>query len=79
VARDPSTTEALAAGNRAYEGRFGQVFLLCATGLTSQQILANLEQRLRNDPATESAVVADELRRIALVRLEKAVGEAAQP
>ena len=68
----------LVEGNRAYEARFGRVFLICATGLSAEQILDNLHSRLGNDDATEAAVVADELRKIALLRLSKVVdGEAA--
>jgi len=71
VARDVDTQEALAAGNRAYEERFNRVFLICASGLSGEQILTSLRSRLGNDDATESAAVADELRKIALLRLER--------
>jgi 2-oxo-4-hydroxy-4-carboxy-5-ureidoimidazoline decarboxylase len=67
--------EALAEGNRAYEQRFGRVFLICATGLDKEQILAALRQRLTHDDETERGVVKDELRKIALLRLGKLVGE----
>ena len=71
VVPDPLAQRALAAANREYEQRFGRVFLICATGLTAAEVLANLRGRLANDPETEAAVVADELRRIALLRLER--------
>ncbi len=71
VATDPATASALAEANRAYEARFDRVFLICATGLSGSEILAALRGRLGNDDATEDAVVADELRRIALLRLTK--------
>ena len=71
VSRDEVTAAALRDGNRAYEDRFGRVFLICATGLTAEEVLANLTDRLGNDDATEAAVVADELRKIALLRLRK--------
>ncbi len=57
--------------NRAYEARFGRVFLICATGLTAGDVVAAARARLANDEATETAVVKDELRKIALVRLQK--------
>ena len=57
--------------NRAYEARFGRVFLICATGLTAGDVVAAARARLVNDEATETAVVKDELRKIALVRLQK--------
>jgi 2-oxo-4-hydroxy-4-carboxy-5-ureidoimidazoline decarboxylase len=59
----------LEAGNRAYEERFGRVFLIRAAGRSSEEILAALETRLDNDPDTEERLVADQLREIALVRL----------
>lgn len=68
---DDETRQALAEGNRAYEERFGRVFLICATGLSAEEVLAALRVRLGHDDATEQAVVADELRKIALLRLGK--------
>lgn len=65
-----STQDALLRGNRAYEARFGRVFLICASGLSGEQILTALHERLDNDEATETAVVASELRKIALLRLQ---------
>lgn len=62
---------ALADGNRAYEERFGTVFLICATGLSAEQMLAALRTRLGNDPAAERAVVRAELAKIACLRLDK--------
>jgi 2-oxo-4-hydroxy-4-carboxy-5-ureidoimidazoline decarboxylase len=68
-----ATRDALATGNRAYEDRFGRVFLICASGLGAEQILTALQTRLGNDEDTEAAVVADELRKIAVLRLRKAL------
>ena len=75
VSRDERTQQELLEGNRAYEERFGRVFLVCATGLGGDEILASLRERLGNDDATEEAVVAEELRKIALLRLRKLVEE----
>ena len=75
VDRDAATQRALLEANRAYEERFGRVFLVCATGLTGEEILEALHQRLTNDDSTEDGVVADELRKIALVRLAKLVDD----
>ena len=66
-------SESLTRGNQAYEQRFGHIFLICATGLSGDQILAALTARLGNDPDTERAVVMDELRKIGALRLAKAV------
>jgi len=73
VSSEEETRAALLEGNRAYEERFGRVFLICATGRTGEEILAALRERLVHDPGTEDAVVAEELRKIALLRLAKVV------
>lgn len=66
----------LEAVNRAYEQRFGWLFLICATGLDSGTILARAEERLDNDPETEFAVATEEQRKITHLRLAKLLGEA---
>ncbi|MFC0626218.1 2-oxo-4-hydroxy-4-carboxy-5-ureidoimidazoline decarboxylase [Kribbella deserti] len=73
VGDDAEVRTALAAGNRSYEQRFGRVFLICATGLSAEQILTRLRERLANDETTEAGVVRDELRKIAVLRLAKVV------
>ncbi|GAA3832928.1 2-oxo-4-hydroxy-4-carboxy-5-ureidoimidazoline decarboxylase [Nocardioides panacisoli] len=75
VATTTAVQEELAEGNRAYEERFGRVFLICATGLGAEEVLADLRERLDHDSETEAAVVADELRKIALLRLERVLTE----
>ena len=67
------TRAALAEGNRAYEARFGWVYLVCATGRSGDELLAMLRERLANDPATERRVVRGELRKINRLRLEALV------
>ncbi|MBV9384733.1 MAG: 2-oxo-4-hydroxy-4-carboxy-5-ureidoimidazoline decarboxylase [Streptosporangiaceae bacterium] len=66
--------EALAAGNRAYEERFGHVFLICASGLTGEEMLGELQARLRNNIASERALVRRELLRITRLRAGKLLG-----
>ena len=66
---------ALAAGNAAYEERFGHVFLICATGLSGTQMLGELRQRLKNDEISERGVTAAELRKITVLRVGKALAE----
>jgi len=73
VERGEQTAEALAEANSAYEQRFGRVFLICAAGRSAEDILTAARTRLANDAATESRVVADELRQIALLRLRKVI------
>jgi 2-oxo-4-hydroxy-4-carboxy-5-ureidoimidazoline decarboxylase len=62
--------ERLVAGNVAYEERFGHVFLIRAAGRSGAEILAELQRRLGNDDVTERAETVDNLRQIALLRLE---------
>lgn len=65
------TARDLHEGNVAYEGRFGHVFLVCATGLSAEQLLAALLTRLGNDRTTERGVVRTELAKITHLRLTK--------
>lgn len=66
---DAEMKDRLAAGNRAYEERFGHVFLIRAAGRTPEEILAQLEERLENGPELERANAARNLRDIAALRL----------
>jgi urate oxidase len=61
----------LVEGNSAYEERFGHVFLICATGLSADDILTDLRRRLTNDAATEQATVRAEVAKITSLRLHK--------
>jgi len=71
---DHDVTERIAAGNLAYEERFDRVFLIRASGRTGPEILAELERRLGNDDATERGETVEQLRQIALLRLDQLVG-----
>lgn len=65
------TLKALAASNRAYHAKFGHVFLICATGKSSEEILKSLQERLSNDTEVELRNAAEEQRKITRLRLEK--------
>ena len=65
--------QALAEGNLAYERRFGHVFLICASGLSGQDMLDQLRARLGHDTDTERAVVRQELLKITRLRLTKSL------
>jgi 2-oxo-4-hydroxy-4-carboxy-5-ureidoimidazoline decarboxylase len=67
--------DGLLQGNRAYEARFGHVFIVCATGRTAAEMLALLEERLPNDPAAELEIAAEEQRKITAIRLKKLLAE----
>ena len=63
----------LAAGNRAYEARFGYTFLVYATEKSADEILEILERRLHHEPGDELQIAADEQRKITALRLTKLI------
>lgn len=69
--RDADLAARLRAGNVAYEERFGHIYLVCATGRSGAEMLADLTGRLTNDPVTELGVVRRELGKIAALRLRR--------
>jgi allantoicase len=68
---DQASLAQLADLNRQYETRFGFVFLICASGRSGDEMIAELQRRLQNDAATELATAAAEHRKITALRLEK--------
>ena len=68
---DAAARAEMADANQRYEAQFGQVYLVCATGLSAEALLAICIQRLGNDAATERAVVLGELAKIVRIRLGK--------
>jgi allantoicase len=67
----PEVLSALAEENKTYAKKYGHVFLICATGKTSEDILQALRQRMSNDPDVELRIAAEEQRKITRLRLEK--------
>ncbi|MER8013598.1 2-oxo-4-hydroxy-4-carboxy-5-ureidoimidazoline decarboxylase [Streptomyces griseoluteus] len=59
--------------NLAYQDRFGHVFLICATGLTGEQMRDALTQRLGSTPERERETARAELGRINRIRLARLV------
>ncbi|MEC3976356.1 2-oxo-4-hydroxy-4-carboxy-5-ureidoimidazoline decarboxylase [Amycolatopsis sp. H20-H5] len=70
---DEAAAREFADANIDYETRFGHVYLVCASGRSGEELLADLRSRLDNDPGTELAVAGRELAKIAVLRLQKAV------
>ncbi|WP_158843207.1 2-oxo-4-hydroxy-4-carboxy-5-ureidoimidazoline decarboxylase [Saccharothrix deserti] len=66
-----SLADRLLAANAAYEDHFGHIYLVCATGLSGEQMLADLSARMDNPPDVELRVVNRELAKIAALRLRK--------
>ncbi|SHJ60463.1 2-oxo-4-hydroxy-4-carboxy-5-ureidoimidazoline decarboxylase [Hymenobacter daecheongensis DSM 21074] len=63
--------QALSDGNETYERKFGNIFIVFATGKTAEQMLALLEARLHNTPEDEIKLAAAEQSKITRIRLEK--------
>lgn len=65
------TLDALADLNRAYEAKFGYIFIVCATGKSADEMLALLRERLSHDPQEELLVAAGEQAKIMEIRLRR--------
>lgn len=63
--------EELARLNGDYERRFGFIFIVRATGKTTEEMLDALRERLQNPPEIEIHVAAEQQRRITRLRLLK--------
>jgi len=66
---DAGTRAALVDGNRAYEERFGHVFLIRAAGRSPEEMLAELRRRLDNDDEAERAEATEQLAQISALRV----------
>jgi 2-oxo-4-hydroxy-4-carboxy-5-ureidoimidazoline decarboxylase len=67
----PELKEEMLELNLAYQERFGHVFLICATGLTAEQLRDAVRDRLGNTPDQERETVRGELGRINYIRLSR--------
>ena len=74
-AAEDNVLAALAEGNRAYEQRFGRIFIVRAAGKSASTILDILNRRLRNDERTELQESAEQQRQITSLRLKKWASE----
>jgi 2-oxo-4-hydroxy-4-carboxy-5-ureidoimidazoline decarboxylase len=66
---------AIAEGNRTYEEKFGQVFLIRAAGRSKEEVLEALQARISNTPQEEERIIQQQLREIAANRLEGMINE----
>lgn len=57
----------------AGQQRFGYIYRIWVSGLTGAHLLAALHERLTHDDELERLVVIEELRKIAALRLARAV------
>jgi OHCU decarboxylase len=66
-----ATLDSLADLNHDYEQKFGFIFIICAAGKTSDEMLAALRERLPHEPAAELPIAAAEQSKITGLRLKK--------
>lgn len=68
-----SSLDELRAVNKAYEERFGHIYLVCATGKSVDEMLAIAKERMNNDPKTEAERAKEEQGKITALRLQKLI------
>lgn len=76
---DAATSKRLAEAQRAYERRHGFGYLVCASGRSADEILADCRSRLENDRETEIARAAEEERKIGRIRMSKWLEQGGPP
>ncbi|KAL7593866.1 uric acid degradation bifunctional protein TTL isoform X1 [Lactuca sativa] len=66
-----SSLQELYEWNSQYKQKFGFVFLICASGRSTPEILAELKRRFSNRPIVEFEIAAQEQMKITELRLQK--------
>ncbi|KAL9429822.1 hypothetical protein AB3S75_025252 [Citrus x aurantiifolia] len=66
-----SSSQELSDWNNRYRLRFGFIFVICASGRTTAEILAELKKRYTNRPIIEFEIAAQEQMKITELRLAK--------
>jgi len=69
------TLDALPKLNRTYQEKFGFIFIVCASGKSSEEMLEILHDRLKNNAAEELRIAAAEQAKITQLRLRKLLAE----
>jgi 2-oxo-4-hydroxy-4-carboxy-5-ureidoimidazoline decarboxylase len=72
IAADSAAAD-LAAGNAAYEAKFGFIFLIRAAGRSADDVLRAMRERQENTLETEISIVRAELLEIADIRIRNVV------
>jgi OHCU decarboxylase len=73
------TIETLVNLNNRYEEKFGFIYIVCATGKSSTELLAILRERLNNERDHELRTAAAEQAQITRLRLHKLVESLEEP
>jgi 2-oxo-4-hydroxy-4-carboxy-5-ureidoimidazoline decarboxylase len=68
---------ALADANHAYAERHGFIYIVCASGRSAADMLADLHTRIAHNRATEIRIAAEEQAKITRLRLDKLLKELA--
>jgi 2-oxo-4-hydroxy-4-carboxy-5-ureidoimidazoline decarboxylase len=71
VSDNDTTKLALEEANRRYEQKFKRIFIVCANGKTSSEMLTILEARIHNNTATELREATEQQRQITELRLHR--------
>jgi 2-oxo-4-hydroxy-4-carboxy-5-ureidoimidazoline decarboxylase len=71
LSADDAAKLALRGANEKYEQRFGRIFIICASGKSTGEILTALEHRMNNDAETEVLEAAEQQRQITALRLKR--------
>lgn len=61
--------------NRAYQNKFGFIFIVCATGKSAAEMLQLLKRRIQNTPEEELKIATEQQRLITRLRLRKLLAE----
>ncbi len=75
LSAEESLQDKVAAANREYENHFGHIYIVCASGRTAEEMVADARARMNNDPSTELRIAASEQHKITQLRLRKLLGE----
>lgn len=67
------TLNELARLNREYEEKFGYIYIVCATGKSTDEMLEILKARIVNQPGEELRIAAGEQAKITELRLGKLI------
>src|SRR5262249_22180389 len=70
-----ATRDELVAANREDGGKYGFIYIVCATNRTADAMLADLRARLRSSRREELRTAAEEQAKITRLRLGKLLGE----
>jgi 2-oxo-4-hydroxy-4-carboxy-5-ureidoimidazoline decarboxylase len=71
ASQDHAAKLALAEANREYEAKFKRIFLICAAGKSTEQILAILRARMCNTAEQELREAVEQQRQITQLRLRR--------